>query len=193
MPSPCSSHDVTSSAMSPGAPDRLLRRRDPQEAGLHRVVRLRPDPDREDRPRSPSGSETPAGLRVADPHPGRVSSLHRPGHVREDPGHDPRQPQRVRPEQDPGRPAAGEGPAARPGPPRRVRARDGRSVQGRDARPVQRAAATDPGPGLSTHPRRPDRRPRRPPATPTRILAAGRRGGMGTGTPSRATRRSTAR
>ena len=31
-------------------PDRLLRRRDPEEPGLRRVVRLRPDPDREDRP-----------------------------------------------------------------------------------------------------------------------------------------------
>ena len=35
---------------------------------------------REDRPGSSPGPETPAGLRVADPHPGRVSPLHRLGH-----------------------------------------------------------------------------------------------------------------
>ena len=61
-------------------PDRLLRRRDPQEPGLRRVVRLRPDPDREDRPGPHPGPEASAGLRVADPHPGRVSPLHRLGH-----------------------------------------------------------------------------------------------------------------
>ena len=72
--------------------------------------------------------------RMEDLPPRQVSGLHRLGHFREDPGHGPRQLQRIRPQQDPGGAPARQGPAPRHRLLRGVRAQDGRAVQER--RPI---------------------------------------------------------
>ena len=139
--------------------DHRHARRHPQEPGLRRRLRLRPNPVLPPalRQRQAGHHPLPDGG-VEDRGAGQVSGLPRLGQLRADPGDAARQPCRVRAEQDARGAARRRGPAAGHRLVRAVRPQDGRAVQGRQPLRLQPPACHPRRAGVPAPSRRPDRR-----------------------------------
>ena len=160
--------------------DHRHARRHPQEPGLCRGLRLRPNPVLPPALRQRQAGHHPLPEeRMEDRGAGQVPGLPRLGQLRADPGDAARQPCRVRAEQDTRGAARRRGPAAGHRLVRAVRPQDGRAVQGRQPLRLQPPACHPRRAGVPAPAGRPDRR-----GGGGRVLRGGdpgRAGGLGAG------------